>query len=165
MLTLPKIVKKPAQYYVAIRSMVKMGEVGTAAMKHLPALEIWMRDRGIAPTGPAFIKYNLINMKKGMELEFGQVIAAKAKGDKQVVAGRLPAGKYAALTYWGPYDDLMQVNAVLIGWAMLMGLKWDATKSRAGDRFASRVEFYPTDPAKEPDTSKWETEVAIKLAK
>jgi hypothetical protein len=33
-----------------------------------------------------------------------------------------------------------------------------------GDAFASRVEFYLTDPDDEPNMSKWQTEVAIKLA-
>jgi hypothetical protein len=33
-----------------------------------------------------------------------------------------------------------------------------------GDAFGGRVEFYPTDPEEEPDPSKWQTDVAFRLA-
>jgi hypothetical protein len=34
----------------------------------------------------------------------------------------------------------------------------------AGDRWASRLEFYLTDPREEPDISKWVTQLAFRLA-
>jgi hypothetical protein len=34
----------------------------------------------------------------------------------------------------------------------------------AGDRWGARLEFYLTDPAEEPDMSKWQTQLAFRLA-
>ena len=86
------------------------------------------------------------------------------EGDGRVRAGRLPAGRYASLVYRGHYDELIDANAVLIGWARLCGFRFDSQETPAGERFGCRLEIYRTNPAEEPDPSKWETEVAIRVA-
>jgi effector-binding domain-containing protein len=97
------------------------------------------------------------------ELEFGVPTATPVAADGRVLAGVRPAGRYATVSYWGGYENLMDVNAVLIGWAREKSLKWDAVEAPAGDRYASRLEIYETDPKQEPDPARWKTEVAIKL--
>jgi effector-binding domain-containing protein len=52
----------------------------------------------------------------------------------------------------------------LIGWTKERGIKWDVSKTEAGDRVGCWLEIYLTDEAIEPDPEKWETEVAIRLA-
>jgi hypothetical protein len=65
----------------------------------------------------------------------------------------------------GPYEGLMQATADLLAWAEKKGIVWD--KRPAGPKseaWRARVENYLTDPTKEPDPAKWETELAFKLA-
>ena len=38
------------------------------------------------------------------------------------------------------------------------------TETPAGERWTSRLEWYLTDPAQEPDMTKWQTELAFRLA-
>jgi effector-binding domain-containing protein len=138
MLSLPKIIERDAQPYVAIRRTVKMpfAEVVDAT---LPKLWQWIGGHHVEPVGPPFFKYNVIDMANELEIEFGAPTRAVLEPDEQVVTGTLPAGRYASLTYHGPYDNLVEVNAVLIGWANLHQYKFDMEPTPKGDRFACRL--------------------------
>ncbi len=162
MLTLPKIIDRPAQPYVAMRRTVKIpfGEVIDAT---LPRLWQWIGDHHVEPVGPPFFKYNLIDMASELEIEFGAPTATLLQPDELVVTGTLPAGRYATLTYHGHYDKLMEVTAVLIGWAREQGLQFDMEATPKGDRFASRLEVYPNDPKEVPNPEDWETVLLFKL--
>jgi effector-binding domain-containing protein len=162
MLTLPKLVEREAQPYVAMRRLVKLpfNDVVDAT---LPKLWQWIGDHQVELAGPPFFKYNLIDMASELEIEFGAPTATLLPGDAEVVTGTLPAGRYATLTYHGPYDDLMEVNAVLIGWANLHQYRFDMQPTPKGDKFACRLEIYPNDPREVPDPRDWETVMAFRL--
>ena len=81
-----------------------------------------------------------------------------------LVAGQLPAGRYAHTIFTGAYDGLYDANAVLIGWARERGIAWDVREDQDGDHFACRLEIYSIGPDTEPDPARWQTEVAIRLA-
>ena len=50
------------------------------------------------------------------------------------------------------------------GAAAERGLVWDRTDTPEGERWGSRLEFYHTDPAEEPDMNNWTVELAFRLA-
>jgi hypothetical protein len=52
----------------------------------------------------------------------------------------------------------------VFGWPAGQGLSWDMSPGEAGERWGSRLEIYLTDPSQEPDMSKWQTQLAFKLA-
>lgn len=161
MLTLPTIVERAAQPYVAIRKQVAIpfdAVIGPTMDAMFTAVKV----KSLEVVGPAFFKYNIVNMPE-LEIEFGVPVAAPAGSDGELIGGTLPAGRYAQTTYWGHYDNLMDVNAILIGWAREKGLAWDATTGSDGDHFAARLEIYPNNPDEEPDPNKWETTLAIKI--
>lgn len=164
MLTLPRIIIRDATPYVAIRRRLPMDAVPGFADSAFPALFRWLGEKAVAPEGAAFFKYNVIDMAGELEMEAGVAVAEPVAGDGDVLAGVLPAGHYATTTYAGPYDDLMEVNAVLVGWAKQKGIVWDCEEKVDGDHFACRLEIYVTNPSVEPDRSKWQTEVLIKTA-
>jgi hypothetical protein len=58
----------------------------------------------------------------------------------------------------------MAATKALLDWAAEQGLTFDMTPGDDGDRWASRLENYLTDPSQEPDMSQWVTELAFKLA-
>jgi effector-binding domain-containing protein len=159
MLTLPKIETFPARPYVAVRQRVTIpfGEVIGPALDKVGA---YLGAKGQRGFGPAIFKYNLIDMPR-LEIEFGFLTGGRVEGNDEFISGELPAGRYAMTTYTGHYDNLMDVTAVLIGWAKQKGLEWDSEETAAGEKFVSRVEVYLDGPEGDPAT--WRTEVAIKL--
>jgi effector-binding domain-containing protein len=106
-------------------------------------------------------------MQGKMEIETAVPVAAPVTGDNRVIVDVLPAGRYATLIYTGPYegDGLMRATADLLAWAEKKGIVWDKWQvGTTGEGWKARVERYLTDPDEEPDPSKWETELAFKLA-
>jgi len=157
----PRIVERPAQPYVALRRQVTIpfGKDVSRAMKQL-AREI--KSREIQGTGAALFKYNIVRMPE-LEIEFGFEVAEAQATSGELLGGTLPAGRYAELTFFGPYRHLHKVNGALIDWAREKGLVFDVHPEANGDHFASRVEIYPNGPDDEPDPNKLQTVVAIKL--
>ena len=162
MLTLPKIIERAAQPYVALRRIVKI-PFGATVDATMPKLWQWIGEHHIEPVGPPFFKYNLIDMVSELEIEFGAPTASVPMADGEAVVGTLPAGRYATLTYHGHYDKLRDVNAVLIGWMKEEGLGFDMEPTNVGNRFACRLEIYPNDPREVPEPENWETVLAFKL--
>ena len=159
----PEIVTRAEQPYVAVRARVTMAEIAAFA-RRLGEVFGWLDGHGLAPAGPPFFKYNVIDMARELEMEAGVPVAAAVTGDDRVVAGVLPAGRYATLTHVGHPSELMAATKALLDWAAEQGLTWDVTPSADGDLWACRLENYLTDPSQEPDMSKWVTQLAFKLA-
>jgi hypothetical protein len=59
----------------------------------------------------------------------------------------------------------MQATADLLAWAQNKSIVWDkwAAGSR-GEGWRARIEHYLTDPREEPNSARWQTELAFKLA-
>ncbi|WP_374624642.1 GyrI-like domain-containing protein [Devosia sp.] len=161
MLTLPRTTERAAQPFVAVRRTVRIPFDADIAPAMAELFDV-LRQKGIEPSGPVFFKYNIIRMPE-LEIDFAVPVAASVIDAGSLVSGILPPGRYAELTYWGHYDNLMDANAVLIGWAKEKGIAWDAHEAADGDHFACRMEIYPNGPDDEPDPAKWETTVAIKV--
>ena len=103
-------------------------------------------------------------MERELEVEVGTPVAAALDGDSQVLAGVLPAGQYATARYRGHPDGLSGATATLLDWAEKQHLTWDMTPDPAGERWGARLEIYETNPAIEPDMTKWTTRLAFRLA-
>jgi effector-binding domain-containing protein len=103
-------------------------------------------------------------MARELEMETGVPIATAVDGDDDVVAGVLPAGRYATVTHTGHPSELVGVTGALLDWAAEQGLTWDMSPSEDGERWGARLEFYLTDPAEEPVMSTWQTQLAFRLA-
>ena len=160
----PEIVTRAEQPYVAIRTQVTMEDLGTVVPPLNQEVFAWLGGRGVAPAGPPFWKYNVIDMAGKLEIEAGVSVAAAVAGDGRVVSGVLPAGRYATLTHVGHPSELMAATKALLDWAAGQGLTWDMTPGEGGDRWGCRLEFSLTDPSLEPDMSKWVTQLAFRLA-
>jgi effector-binding domain-containing protein len=159
----PQIVTRAEQPYVAIRGHVSMAEIGAFAVR-TPEVYAWLGAHGVAPAGPPFLKYNVIDMMRQLELDNGVPVAAPVGGDGDVIAGVVPAGHYATVTHVGHPSELMGATKALLDWAAGQGLTWDVSPGETGERWGSRLEIYLTDPRQEPDMSKWVTQLAFRLA-
>ena len=161
----PEIVTRAEQPYVAIRGHVSMAELGAFAVR-TGEVFAWLGSRGLTPAGPPFLKYNVIDMMRQLEVENGVPLTAPVEntGDGEVISGVLPAGRYATVTHVGHPSELAGATKALLDWAAGQGLAWDMSPGETGERWGSRLEFYLTDPREEPDMSKWITQLAFKLA-
>jgi effector-binding domain-containing protein len=164
MLSKPMIVERPERPYAAISAKLAMQELGSAVHQLAPRLFGWLGTHGIGPAGAPFFKYNIIDMARQLEIEWGVPTAIPIQADEGVLAGILPAGRYSTLIHRGRHDGLVDANAALLKWVADSGHAVDVTPTPAGDRFGCRLEIYLTDPRAEPDPEKWETEVTFLLA-
>jgi hypothetical protein len=161
--TEPKVEQRPEQPYVAIRTLASMNELSTVIPQLTDEVFSWLEKHGIASTGPSIVRYHVIDMAGKLDLDIGVLVASPVAGDARVSAGVLPAGRYAALVY-SNVEEGVPGNAALLGWGAKQGLVWDQWDTAKGDAFGARYETLLTNPDEEPDLTKWETEVAIRLA-
>lgn len=166
MISEPQLRDRPTQHYVGIRTLASLPELPEVIPGNHRKVYAWLNQHGIAPAGPPFIRYHVINMATKLDIELGVPVASRVSGSGEVRPGELPAGRYGSLVYTGPYagDGLMRANAALLDWGAQQGLRWDRFDDPNGDGFAVRYETYFTDPGEEPDPAKWETEVAIRVS-
>jgi effector-binding domain-containing protein len=162
MITKPKLEDRAEQHYVGIRTQVPSSKFKKIIPQFLDELFAWLGKQSVSPAGAPFMRYHVINMAGNMDVELGVPVASAQVGDERVSPGVIPAGRYAALVYSGVTG--IKGNKALVEWAAKSGIKWDRWDVENGDAFRSRIEYFLTDPAEEPDKKKWETEVAIRLA-
>jgi effector-binding domain-containing protein len=163
MSTPPEVTSRPEQPYVAIRADVTWAELAGLAHRFGEVFG-WLAERGLAPVGAPFFRYNVIDMERQFKVEAGVPVAAAVEGDDLVIAGTLPAGRYATYLHVGPYDGLVGAVDALLRWADAQGLELDASSAEDGEHWGCRLEIYRTDPSEQPDATKWETQLALKLA-
>jgi len=159
----PRLEYRAEQHYAAIRAQVPLpfGDVLPGLWGEVSA---FLAGKGIAPSGAPFIRYLTTDMSKKLDIEVGFPVAGSVPGNERVLAGLLPAGRYAVLLYTGPYDALVEVTAGLLEWAKKNSIVWRTYLFDNVEWWAGRVEWYPTDPAAEPDPRKWQTELAFLTA-
>lgn len=164
MTTEPKIEYRPAQHYAGIRTQIRMEEMagGVIPQLHDEVLE-WLQIQGTTPSGAPLMRYYVIAMPDYLDIELAWPVAEPVAGNGRVQPGTLPEGRYASLIYTDATKGI-EGNGVLIGWAEANGIHWDRWDDEKGDAFRCRYETYLTGPEDDPDMTKWETEVAIKLA-
>ena len=160
----PEIEARAEQPYVALKAHVTIEELGTVVPPLTGEVFAWLAGRGVAPAGAPFWKYDVIDMANKLEVEAGVPVTAAVPGDGRVISGVLPAGRYATVMHVGHPSELAGATAALLDWAAGQGLTFDMSPGDDGERWGSRLEIYLTDPAEEPDMSKWETQLAFRLA-
>ena len=155
----PKLVSRPEQSYVGIRRRVAQHELGKELGPHLGELYAWLASRNVAPSGPPFFRYHVVDTAERLEVEAALPVSAAIDGDGRVAVGVLPAGRYLVALHTGPYEGLQASTAWLKAWALERSIELDTSEDDT--RWKGRIETYLTDPSKELDPSRWVTELAI----
>jgi hypothetical protein len=157
----PRIDKRPRQLYMGIRTITPFKGMFKVVERLSKEMNTWLVEQHIESSGDPFLRYHVIDMRGFMDIEFGFPVRKALPDAGQVKAGILPAGRYASLIYSG---GGISGNRTLIEWVRAQGLEFDRWDTEQGDNFRSRYERYLTDPKVEPRKSRWQIEVAIKLA-
>jgi effector-binding domain-containing protein len=119
----------------------------------LPRIFMYAQQNGIEMAGQPFSRYHGMDGGK-LEMEAGIPVKEKAKGEGDIVAGALPAGRVVTGTHLGPYEKLGASHEAMKAWA--------ADKQETAN--GAPWECYVTDPMTEPDSSKWKTELFLPVA-
>ena len=159
----PEITQRAAQPYAGISAWVTMAAVGSVADR-IPEIFGWLGARGITPAGPPFFRYHVIDMSRELLVEAGVPVVSAVDDDGDIRGGILPGGRFAVMTHTGAPDTLVAATAALLDWAEAHGLAWDVTRVDEGEKWGCRMESYLTDPAEQPDMTKWQTQLAFRLA-
>jgi effector-binding domain-containing protein len=159
----PRIETRPAQPYVGMRRTITM-DTWPEVADRIPELFVWLSGKGIPPQGPPFIRLTVIDMARELQVEAGVPVDEGAFGEDPVFVGVLPAGRYLSYTHVGHPDELVDVTTAVFDWAATQGLEFDSSDAEDGEHWASRLVVTITNPAEEPDMSKWASGLLFKLA-
>jgi effector-binding domain-containing protein len=163
MLSVPRVDERREQPYLAVRSQVPMDQLPTAIPQGIVEVHRFLEEHGIRPAGAPFVRYHQIDMPGLVDISVGWPFAGVIEGNGRVTASSLPTGRYLSAVYTGNYTGLIEATAELIKWGEENAMVWDSQPTAHGEAFGARLESYWTDPAEEPDFSKHETEIAIRL--
>jgi effector-binding domain-containing protein len=155
----PTIETRMDQPYAAIPVSVRIEELGSVVPPLTGQVFEWLAAQGIAPIGPPFWRYLVVDMENRLELETGVPVGNPVGGNGEVRTGVLPAGRYATVVHTGHPDTLVTATRDLLRWASARALEWDAD----GNNWGCRLEEYLSDPAEVPDMSEWQTRLAFRL--
>lgn len=162
MLTTPTYEYRPEQPYIAIPAQVPI-PFGSFLNPLWKEAASWLQKNSLTPSGAPFIRYLTTDMSSRLDIEVGFPVSSVVRGDSRIVFGLLPAGRYAVLTYTGPYKGkgIYKANVAMMEWGEKNRVRWDKTVIDGVDHWSARVEWYLTDPEQELDTKKYETVLAI----
>ena len=165
----PQISERAAQPYLAIRCDVTPETIARAIDRGFPELFGWLASNGVQPSGPPFIRYLEVDADgEPVVLELGAPVADALAGDERIRTGELPAGRYVTYLHVGPYrsetvTDISDARDALLAWALANDVTLDRRETDGGQAPGCYVEHYRTDARAEPDSSKWESELAYRL--
>lgn len=159
----PKIETRNEQPYAAIRFEVPMEQLPIIIPQGIVEVENWLGKQGIKMAGAPFIKYNVINMPGFLDVEVGWPVISAVKVEGRFSGGAFPAGRYVTAMFTGDYPGLMDATGKYLAWVAKQGLVLDQFDSDQGDGFVCRYESYLTNPEEEPDRSKHETLIVMKV--
>lgn len=158
-----EVVQRESVPYAAMGIAVPMERLASAGPLNGAVFD-WLARQDVAPAGPPFWKYNVIEMEGLLELEVGVATATPATADDQVTVGELPAGRYLETTFHGHPDGLRQATSDMLAYADGHGLTFEKADSPTGERWAARLEYYLNGPDDQPDMTQWDTILSFKLA-
>ncbi len=142
------LLERPAQPTAVVRGTVPVSEIPNFLGQAYGAVMEALSSQGVTPVGEPFAYYLGVPTTT-VELEAGFPIAAPCAPSGEVTPSELPGGTLAATVHVGPYDTMMETYNRLMKWIAEQGLV-------AGE---GMWEIYLSDPAQEPDSSRWRTQI------
>ena len=157
LVTQPRLEERAEVATLGIREVVPFRTMLSNRDRLLAELIGWLAANGVEPTGPFFLRLHVVDMAGLMDIEVG-VAATSAAASERVVAGALPPGRYAVLSYRA---TSLAANGHLLRWIDSQGLETDSDPVPTGEAFRSRLEVYVTDPRTERRKTQWVVELAF----
>ena len=164
MIAQPRLEQRQEQPYVAIRTAVPI-PFGKYLQPLWAEVNAWLKDQGmpLSSTGPAIIRYLTTDMSNKLDMDVGFAVDRRMSGNDHILADVLPAGRYATLLYTGSYKGkgIYKSTVALLEWAKEKSIVWNTSIKNGVEWWNGRVEWYLTDPERESDPKKYQTELAF----
>jgi len=145
------------QSTLVFKKTVKQEEIAKTIGENLPNVMMYVQSKQIKAVNPApFARYTPSAKEGEMNMEAGWIVPDGSKGEGEIAASELPAGKVVFYLHTGPYEKLPEVWGKLKTAIEAKGMK----STRGG------WEIYMTDPGTtKPEDSKTEIYVLLDEAK
>ncbi|QKV19757.1 GyrI-like domain-containing protein [Oricola thermophila] len=163
-LSVPCVIEREAEHYVALPAAGPMSNLPEFAPPKFRELHDLLADMGIADIGDGFFRYRSFSRQGHAELEVGNLVKRGIDAAAEIIAGEIPAGRYAFATHTGPYDRLHDAFLMLEGWMGGRGLEPEGMYGPEETRPACQLEIYRIHPMMEQDPRLWKTDILVKLA-
>lgn len=142
------LVERAPQPTAVVRATIPVSEIPSFLGHAYETVLRVLASQGIAPSGEPFTYYPAAPTAT-VELEAGFPVAAAPHPEGEVVTGELPGGMVATGTHVGPYDKMADTYNLLMAWIAEQGFA----------PAEGMWEIYQTDPQREPDPTKWRTQI------
>jgi hypothetical protein len=159
----PTLVRRDATPYIAMAVTAEMTELDTLVPRRWADVAASMAERGLTPSGPPLIRYLVIDMPARMEVHVGFPVREPEASGHGLVAGVVPAGRYATLVHDGPVEGLVAANEAVQRWARDRGIELQSGDGLRGSEWEGRLETYLSGPEADPETQSIRAEVAYLL--
>lgn len=157
--------ERSTTHYVGIPVTARISEFGAPDGPNdmIPRVYQWLADHEIAPqNGPLYIYRHVGGPEEPVDLTVAVPVAEPVKPTNGLVLGSLPAGTYVVGRHEGAPDQIPASHVKVQEWAETNGHRLDVRRDDSGALWTGHAEHFLTDPAEEPDTSKWVTELLFK---
>ncbi|MFW2380997.1 MAG: GyrI-like domain-containing protein [Acidimicrobiales bacterium] len=144
----PTIVDLECQDAIAVRGEIALADMPQFFQRAFIASFRAAADAGVDITGPPFGFYPEMPAEK-VVIEAGFPVSGPVATSGETHPLVLPGGKAIELIHVGPFEELAETYAALQTW-----MEDQRIKPASG-----MWEVYLTDPAVEPDQSKWQTKI------
>jgi effector-binding domain-containing protein len=146
----PTIEQRAEQPYAALNASITMGGYGILGGL-FEELFGWLGQRGIAPVGPPFVRYLIIDMERQLDIQVAIPVAEPVAADGRVVNGTLPSGSYVTLSYRATtQEEHIAGNAHLQEWVKEQELRWKNTDDDGRELWGGRIEI-SEEPGSDPE--------------
>lgn len=143
------LIKTEEMKYIGIQIETTAKDVGRLTGETFDILQEFMKEKNIALSGYPFT-LNLESDSNSTRMIVAMPVDQPVDiQNERIKYGILPAGQAAAITHFGQYQTISASYYILINW--MIDNHYPTTKNS--------YEIYITNPAHEPDTSKWETRI------
>ncbi len=135
--------------YLAIHDTASVATIGNKMGEYFGKIQEAIKKQKLEMTGAPFAMY-YTDSQTNFDMDVAIPVNKPGKAEGNIKPGKLKAGKTVVAIYKGPYENTWMGSE-----AVMKYLKENSKLSIAGPMWES----YVTDPALEPDTMKWETQV------
>jgi effector-binding domain-containing protein len=139
----------PAQPTVARRALLPIDRVGPWLAESYALIVEFLGRYGQPIVGPPYAWYTFVGTKADVEAGFPVGTSVRPEGD--IVASVLPAVTAAVTTHVGSYELLRDAYKAVHAWIT----------EQDGEPSDGHWEIYHDDPARQPDSSRWRTDVVV----
>ena len=152
-------------HYIGIPLSARFSEFGAPGGPNeaVPRIYQWLGEHQVEPLGgPLYVYRHIGNNDDTVDLTVAVPITGSVKPTDGFVLGALPAGTYVVGRHVGAPDAIPAAHSEVKTWAETHGHRLDVLEDDSGELWTGHAEHFLTDPAEEPDTSKWVTDLLFK---